>query len=140
MSMSGIKIAGVSYALTDDKLYSGPRVDRAGQSHADTYVKYRIGSDTVQLIWFIYSGSTSSYAKFDSGSGSKSFEATQYLDFDLGTTNSDDKATLASSPYTVYNTEQKFTTGTSFNIRENHPLGMPWLNVNLLCICRCTIS
>ncbi|WP_337862346.1 S8 family serine peptidase [Nitrososphaera sp.] len=130
MSFSGIKISGISYTLTDDKLFSGPRVDGTGSSHADTYVKYKIGSDTVQLIWFVYSGAIQPYAKFDSGSGSKSFEATQYLDFDIASTNANDKATLPSSPYTAYNTEQKFTSGTAFNIRDNSPIVTPWLNFN----------
>lgn len=135
MAFPGIKIAGVSQTLTDSKLYAGPRVDFTGGNIAYSYVKYIIGSDKVQLQWLVNagagtgSGAIQPYARFES-STSKSFEATQYLDFDIGSTNTNDKTTLSASPYTVYNYEQKFTAGTSFNVRDNSPLVTPWLNFN----------
>ncbi|MEM3099211.1 MAG: S8 family serine peptidase [Nitrososphaerales archaeon] len=129
MSFPSIKISGLSQTLDDTKLYSGPRADRSGSGLAYTYVKYLLGSDEVTLQWLVGSGAIQPYAYFQASS-SKTLEALQYLDFDIGSTNTNDKATLAVSPYTPYTYEQKFTVGTSFNVRDNSPLVTPWLNFN----------
>jgi hypothetical protein len=125
LSFPGIKIGTASQTLTDSKLFAGPRVDY-GEDYAFAYVKYVVGSDTVTLAWFVQQIDIQPFALFVSGSGSKTFEAVQYLNVDLGTSITNDKATPASSPYTPYQYEKKFTTGTNFHLRDNTAT-KPWM-------------
>lgn len=129
ISFPGTKISSITQVLTDSKLLAGPRVEK-GASFAYAYVTYKISStDTVKLLWAISSGTISPIAIFTSTT-SKTFENTQYMDFDMTSTNTNDKATPATSPYTPYSQEIKFTSGTDFHVRDTNFLTQPWLKVN----------
>jgi len=134
LSVSGIKVNGVTKTLTDSKLYSGPRVDIGGSS-AHAYVKYDVDGDRIILFWQIDGGkdtggggSLSSFALFSSGGGSKTFEAVHYMDFSIGSSATDDKTTNAFSPYEVHNVERHFPTAKNFHVREN-AFGEPWVKL-----------
>jgi subtilisin family serine protease len=121
------KVGTTTYTLTDSMLFSGPRVER-GSGYAHTYVMYKLSStDKIKLSWLLAGTYLVSFATFTSTS-SKTFQSTQYMNFDIASTTSNDKATPAVSPYTPYNFEQKFTTGTNFHIKDNTG-GIPWLKL-----------
>ena len=138
MVFTDIKIGGASVynSLTDTNLLAAPRFDKSQQSSVYVYATYKVGSETVQLAWFVGTNELSLASRMLAFSGPKTFEYTQYLDYDIRTTVDNDKATTWISPYTVYSTEQKFISSTvgcsciAFNQRDNLPTD-PWMLITL---------